>query len=138
MKKKIKIVPYEDAYYWQIESWFDSREIDFPADLKSMPKSGGYVALYDDEPIAYGFIALTNSFVALLNHMVTNPKVTGYKSGLAIKTLLAVMDKYAKDAGCTVIMASYTAKSIGNVLERFGYSTPRPHYISSRRTDLEA
>lgn len=138
MRKKIEIVPYEDAYYWEIVSWFDKRQIDFPAGFNDMPKHGSYVALVEGRPIGYAFIALTNSFVALLNHMITNPETSGFMSGMAMKCLLAATDKYAKEAGCTVIMASYTAKSIGKVLERFGYSTPRPHYISSRRTDLEA
>lgn len=136
--KKIEIVPYEDAYYWEIYRWFEEREIDFPASFKDMPKTGSFVALLDGTPIGYGFIALTNSFVALLNHMITNPSISGYMSGVAIKCLLAKMDQYAKNAGCTVIMASYSAKSIGRVLKRFGYSDPKPHFISSRRTDLGA
>jgi len=136
MTSKIQIVPYEEAYYWEIRRWYEVREIDFPAEINEMPKVGGFVALLSGEPVAYGFIALTNSFVALLNHMISNPDLTGYKSGLAMKTLLAKIDSYAKNAGCSVIMASYTAKSIGRVLERFGYSEPKHHYISSRRTDL--
>jgi hypothetical protein len=122
----VRIKRYDAArHYPLIASWWEARgNVCLPADV--LPPTGS-VAMVRGKPVAACFIWLTNAKAAYLAFPVNAPELsprTAYRAvGLAIEDCVRI----AREAGCEMIWAATSSRSIDRLYDRCGLTRSSPH-----------
>ncbi len=129
----MKSRPYSPYDYVTVSSWYVSRGIQaIPPQL--LPQTG--LLIYEgDTPLACAFLYKTDSSLALIDGLITNPNATDSLSRKeAMRLLLEELSTIAKEAGYSVLMAAPTHPNVGPFLESQGFTrdpAPTPIFVRS-------
>ena len=82
----------------------------------------GLVVSEEGKDLASGFLYETNSGIAWLEFIVTNPKTTSEERNKAILTLLEELSSSAKELGFSVIFSSIKNENLINKYLENGFS----------------
>ena len=111
--------------YPLIASWWEARGNEcLPADV--LPPTASLVMLRG-KPVAACFIWLTNAKAAYLAFPVSAPELVSHAAyravGLAIEGAIGI----AREAGCQMIWAATSSRSIDRLYDRAGLTRSSPH-----------
>jgi len=122
----LRLKRYDAArHYSLVASWWKARGNEcLPADV--LPPTAS-LAMLGGKPVAACFIWLTNAKAAYLAFPVSAPELvphTAYRAvGLAIEGALEI----AREAGCQMIWAATSSRSIDRLYDRAGLTRSSPH-----------
>lgn len=106
---------YEFLKQWWLRHGKVAPDLEFLSDI-------GIVYIDDDErPVAAGFIYTTNSKMALLEYLVTDPLAPIFKRGIAVKQLIKFGIEESKRNGAKVIITSVKNKKLINFYKKIGF-----------------
>jgi GNAT superfamily N-acetyltransferase len=104
---------FTEGDYPIIAEWYKARG--FPLlPLHMLPQNGAVV-----EGAAAGFLYLTDSPIAWMEWIVTNPEASG--RGEAIKAVVEHLHKVAKDNNCAAIMCTVNSETLISVYKDCGF-----------------
>lgn len=103
---------------------------------ESLPLNGlGGIMVYKGEiPIAAGFLYLSNSKVAWLDWIISNPNYRENDRKKALEMLINTLEEVAKKQGYSIIISIARNKSLINIHEKLGYTVDKtPSYEISKK-----
>lgn len=95
--------------------------------------TGGFMVESDGKPIVAGFLYLTNSKVAWLEWIVSDPEYKGKDRKEAIELLINGVENVARKQGFEIILSVGRNKSLLKIHEEMGYIVDKdPSYEISK------
>ena len=95
---------------------------------------GGLMVCKGDVPIAAGFLYLSNSKVAWLDWIVSNPEYKETDRKTALSLLIKGLENVAKNEGYDIIISITRSESLINIHESLGYTVDKkPSYEISKK-----
>ena len=95
---------------------------------------GGVMLCKDDIPVAAGFLYLSNSKVAWLDWIVSNPEYRESDRKEALAMLINSLELVAKQEGYSIIISIARNKSLINIHKKLGYTVDeKPSYEISKK-----
>jgi len=95
---------------------------------------GGIMVCKGDIPIAAGFLYLSNSKVAWLDWIVSNPQYREVDRKDALEMLIKSLELVAKLEGYSIIISIARNKSLINIHKKLGYTVDEtPSYEISKK-----
>jgi hypothetical protein len=132
--KDIQIRPIEDDDMVEVSEWFARRKWLTPPARGMLPKTG-YVAHRGGKLLSVVWLYITNSQVAIVDWIATNPEA-GYSSLVSVKVLLEHVERLS-DA--TVFMHFTPNDKFAKFLgKKCGFKTTEKANICVRRRPTEA
>ena len=128
--RALKESDYEDMCSWW--KWWRWPEIG----KSTLPMNGmGGLMVYKDEIlIAAGFLYLTNSNVALIEFIVSNPNYRESDRKDALEVLIMGLEDVARSQGRDTIVSFSSNKSLINIHEKLNYTVDKnPSYEISKK-----
>jgi hypothetical protein len=99
-----------------------------------MNGTGGLMVCKGDTPIAAGFLYLTNSKVAWLDWIVSNPEYREDDRKDSLALLVDSLEKVAINEGCSTIISITRNKSLMDIHSKLGYTIDdNPSYEISKK-----
>ena len=83
---------------------------------------GGLMVYNEDMPIAAGFLYLTNSKIAWIEYIISNPKYKKKDRRDSLKLLLNSLEQVAKQQGFTIVFSIGRNKGLMDLHEELGYT----------------
>lgn len=105
---------YRPEDYEEIAGWHRARGADAPS--PALLSSTGHIV----PGVAAGWLYLTNSGAALLEHYVSNPNAEPGARNAALDEITLALFKVAIDAGCRVVIALTADDSIADRARKHG------------------
>ena len=128
--RALKESDYEDMSSWW--KWWRWPEVS--KDTLPMNGIGGLMVYKDDVLIAAGFLYLSNSKVAWLDWIVSNPHYRQSDRKDALEILIMGLEDVAKSQGYSIIISIARNKSLINIHEQLGYTVDKnPSYEISKK-----
>lgn len=125
----------KESDYEHMSSWWEWWR--WPAVSKeTLPMNGigGLMVYKDDVLIAAGFLYLSNSKVAWLDWIVSNPQYRQSDRKDALEVLIMGLEDVARSQGYNTIISIARNKSLINIHERLGYTVDKnPSYEISKK-----
>lgn len=122
MEDKFKVRFMESGDYENMLPWFQWWR--FPSPLKEMlPDNGlgGLMVYNDDIDICGGFLYETNSDIAWIEYIVSNPEYKSKDRSYAIKYLIHSLQMLAASRGYKILFTSVKNESLIKHLEEEGF-----------------
>lgn len=95
---------------------------------------GGIMVYKNDTPIAAGFLYLSNSKVAWLDWIVSNPEYKDKDRKQALELLINTLEEVAKQQGYSVIITITKSKHLIDTHKKMGYTVDaNPSYEISKK-----
>lgn len=94
-QERLRVRRLDPGEHFLVRQWWIQRELQ-PPELKGML---GLVADQDEEPVAVGFLILTNSSYCFYDFVQTSLKTRGYSRARAVRLLAESAIQLAKDLG---------------------------------------
>ena len=108
--------PYSKDDYPTLVKWYLARGLPLPPrDL--MPETGFII---DD--VCAGFLYLTDSKLALIDHYISNPNELAAVRDRALDTLTEELVREAKQWGCKGILITTALDKVGDRAEKHGFN----------------
>lgn len=102
------------AGWWEGHGW--------PALHKAFLPKLGVMALFNEKPVASGWVYLDNSCgVSILEWMVADPEAAPKKVYKGIKCVASFLRDRAKDMGYTIMLTTCKQDSLAKVYEKSGF-----------------
>lgn len=128
--RALKESDYEDMSSW----WKWWRWPELSKDVLPMNGTGGLMVYKDDILIAAGFLYLTNSKVAWLDWIISNPEYRESDRKDALEVLIMGLEDVARSQGCNTIISITRSKSLMNIHEKLNYTVDKnPSYEISKK-----
>jgi hypothetical protein len=128
--RALKESDYEDICSWW--KWWRWPEIG--RDTLPMNGMGGLMVYKDDILIAAGFLYLTNSNVALIEFVISNPQYRQSDRKDALEVLIMGLEDVSRSQGRSTIVSFARNKSLMNIHEVLGYTVDKnPSYEISKK-----
>jgi hypothetical protein len=124
-----RIEPFDLKKHYAIIAkwWFDRYRQ--ALDLGLIPRTG-FIAISKDKPIAAAWLLLTNSQMAVLSYIVSNPKAGLKEISVAVSALIQTAEEMAKASGNTFLLSVSTSTGLSKRLKkRFNFSPWRMHEL---------
>jgi len=103
-------------------------------DVLPMNGTGGLMVCKGDTPIAAGFLYLTNSKVAWLDWIVSNPEYREDDRKDSLALLIDGLETVAINEGCSTIISITRNKSLMDIHSKLGYTIDdNPSYEISKK-----
>lgn len=116
-KKQLGVLPYSHAlHYERVEAWLNARGQRIPD--KALFSDLGCVV----DGIAVGFLFLTNSRQAYIDHIAADPAAPKAKRDLALKFMLKFLEETAKETGALLVTTLTRNPSMARRLGEVGYT----------------
>lgn len=116
--KDIIVRPIEDDDYLEIGEWMKARKWPMPPSKGALPPTG-YIAEENGEKLATAFLYVTNSSVAILDWITTNPK-SGFRGIVGVKKINDHVKKITEPRVQAILhfcgndkLATYMVKKLG-------------------------
>lgn len=103
-----------------IFQWFAERQMD-PPDMKQLPRTG-VVIFVGDRAMAIGFLIRTDAGIAVIDRLVTNPKVEVEERHKALEHLVGVLAHTAMREGFNEIVLSTNLAKLWPRFEKMGFT----------------
>lgn len=113
-------VDYPTAKSWWLEYNASHLEKEMLPDL-------GIVVTYDGKALAMGWVYFSNSRVAQIGWIVSDPKLGPKMRVKAVYLLIAACESLAKDHGYKMVQIFTDRPGLNKMLSRSGFSSVRPH-----------
>ena len=128
--RALKESDYEDMSSWW--KWWRWPEVS--KDTLPMNGIGGLMVYKDDILIVAGFLYLSNSKVAWLDWIVSNPQYRQSDRKDALEVLIMGLEDVAISQGYNTIISIARNKSLINIHEQLGYTVDKnPSYEISKK-----
>lgn len=133
MELKTRVL--EESDWETLTSWWKSwRWPEMSKEILPMNGTGGIMVYKDDVPIVSGFLYLTNSKVAWLDWIVSNPSYKETDRKEAIMLLINTLEEIGKNQGYNVIISITRSKSLINIHKELNYTIDEnPSYEISKK-----
>jgi hypothetical protein len=103
-------------------------------EILPMNGTGGIMVYKDDVPVVAGFLYLTNSKVAWLDWIISNPSYKETDRKEAIMLLINTLEEIGKNQGYNVIISITRSKSLINIHKELNYTVDEnPSYEISKK-----
>lgn len=99
--------------------WFLERN--FPNPSRDLLPETGVIASDNDMPLACGFLFKTDSGVASISHLVTNPSAKKDLRQKALNHLISVLSNVAKENGFKIVTIATNIDKLGKRIEDLGF-----------------
>jgi hypothetical protein len=132
MKLNFRRITHED--YDILIDWWKSWPDWVPLARNLLPENGtgGIMIERDGIPIVAGFLYSTNSKIAWMEWIVSNPKEKNKSD--AILLLISSLEKWAKDGGFEVVLSIGRSKSLIDKHKKLGYTVDKdPSYEITKK-----
>lgn len=128
--RALKESDYEDmCSWWKWWRWPEISKATLP-----MNGMGGLMVYKDEILIAAGFLYLTNSNVALIEFIVSNPNYRQSDRKDALEVLIMGLEDVARSQGRDTIVSFARNKSLMNIHEKLNYTVDKnPSYEISKK-----
>jgi hypothetical protein len=121
MAKKFIFFPFDIAWHPVICGWWEKHSFG-QIPLSHLPKNGRIVADFEtNEPLAAGFIYMTDSKMGWLEFIVTNPHSNPITRAKAVDALVEELVLLSKDLGIECLFTSTTRDSLSKTLQKHGF-----------------
>lgn len=133
MELKTRVL--EESDWETLISWWKSwRWPEMSKEILPMNGTGGIMVYKDNVPIVAGFLYLTNSKVAWLDWIVSNPSYKETDRKEAIMLLINTLEQIGKNQGYNVIISITRSKSLINIHKELNYTIDEnPSYEISKK-----
>lgn len=102
-------------------------------DMLAQDGTGGLMVEKDGVPIIAGFLYFTNSKVAWMEWIVSDPEYKEKDRGDALELLINSLESIAKESGMKIILSIGRNKSLMNMHTKLGYTVDKdPSYEISK------
>ena len=132
---ELNIRALEESDWETLLSWWKWwRWPELSKDVLPMNGAGGLMICKGDMPIAAGFLYLTNSKVAWLDWIVSNPDYRENDRKQSLILLINGLEKVAKNQGCNTIISITRSNSLINIHKSLDYTVDEnPSYEISKK-----
>ena len=102
----MKVLPFKtEDHYQVVKSWWDQYE-GWDAIHPDILSDTGFIVFEDDEPLVAGWMYLTNSKVAWLEWVVSNPECDRIQRATAIHLLIGHITHMTDSLGLKMLMSA--------------------------------
>jgi hypothetical protein len=109
----------EDTHYADMALWWHERQ--FPATPSFLLPKSGLVMSYNLELICAGFMYATDGKIALLDHIVSDPKSDKSLRSEGLDILLLNLEEIARSSGYKAISAASNHPALIERYEKLGF-----------------
>ena len=116
------LVEFKDAHlqFDKMAAWWNMRDCPVPEKVH-LPKTGFLVYL-DREPVCGGFLFQTDSDVAIIGHIVSNPTTSSRKRHEGLNALIRRLEVAAETLGFSLVGASANYMPLIERYQDLGYT----------------
>lgn len=115
LNEKVSFVGFEfDKHFELIKSWFEKRK--FPVPDPHLLPSVGVIAQFEGKPVACGFIFKTDSKLAMIGNLSSDPEASSEARNESLNSLLNILSDIAKNEG---YLAVTCATNLPKLMDRF-------------------
>ena len=121
---------------WEtLQSWWEAWEWpEMNKDLLPLNGLGGLIISKEDIPVVAGFLYLTNSGVAQIEWVISNPEYREDDRKDALEFLIKELENVALSVGKTIILSIGRSKGLINAHRNLGYTVDdNPSYEISKK-----
>ena len=121
---------------WEtLQSWWEAWEWpEMNKDLLPLNGLGGLIISKEDIPVVAGFLYLTNSGVAWIEWVISNPEYREDDRKDALEFLIKELENVALSVGKTIILSIGRSKGLINAHRNLGYTVDdNPSYEISKK-----
>jgi hypothetical protein len=131
---KFYIRPFDvEKDYLVMQRWFSSRN--FPAPEKEyLPKIGGVIE-HEHQAVAIGFVFRTDTPIAIISHLVSDPAYSKEIRRDAVDELVRGLFVVAKEWGYTAVSCATNIPKLGERFEKIGFIKTDEN-VSHYRSDV--
>jgi hypothetical protein len=132
---ELKVRALQESDYEHMSSWWKWwRWPEVSKDTLPMNGIGGLMVYKDDILIAAGFLYLSNSKVAWLDWIVSNPQYRESDRKEALEMLINTLEEVARQQNYSIIISIARNKSLINIHKKLGYTVDEtPSYEISKK-----
>lgn len=132
---ELKVRALQESDWDTLQSWWKWwRWPEVSKEVLPMNGIGGLMVYKEDIPIATGFLYLSNSKVAWLDWIISNPKYKEEDRKQSIELLINSLEDVAKQQGYSVIISITRNKPLIETHKKLGYTVDNnPSYEISKK-----
>lgn len=132
---ELKVRALEESDWENMSSWWKWwRWPEVSKDTLPLNGCGGLMVYKDETPIVAGFLYLSNSKVAWLDWIVSNPNYRQQDRKQALETLISSLEEVARQQGYSIIISIARNKHLIETHKKLGYSVDEtPSYEISKK-----
>ena len=137
---ELKARALEESDWYTLVNWWSAwKDWGASPTKETLPQdgTGGLMIENDGLPIVAGFLYLTNSKVAWIEWIISNPEYKDNNRKEAIQLLINSLEDVARSTGAEIILSVGRNKSLLNIHEGLGYIVDKtPSYELSKNIKL--
>jgi hypothetical protein len=132
---ELKVRALEETDWETLSFWWKQwRWPEITKEMLPMNGCGGLMVYNDDTPIAAGFLYLSNSKVAWLDWIISNPDYKESNRKDALELLIVSLEEVAKQQDYSIIISIARHKGLINTHRKLGYTIDdTPSYEISKK-----
>lgn len=130
---KYQIRAFEEQDFPVMTSWFSKRNFP-PPEKELLPKIGGVIE-FENQAIAMGFVFRTDTPIAIISHLVSDPSSSKEIRREAVDELVRGLFTVAKEWGYTSISCATNIPKLGERFEKIGFIKTDEN-VSHYRSDI--
>jgi hypothetical protein len=132
---ELKVRALEETDWETLSFWWKQwRWPEITKEMLPMTGCGGLMVYNDDTPIAAGFLYLSNSKVAWLDWIISNPDYKESNRKDALELLIVSLEEVAKQQDYSIIISIARHKGLINTHRKLGYTIDdTPSYEISKK-----
>ena len=133
MKLQLRVLQESDwetlSSWWKWWKWPEMNK-----DLLPLNGCGGLMVYKEETPIMAGFLYLSNSKVAWMDWIVSNPEYKEKDRKEALELLISSLEEVARQQGYNIVLSITRNKSLIQSHEKLGYTVdPTPSHEISKK-----
>ena len=132
---ELKVRALQESDWDTLKSWWKWwRWPEVSKEVLPMNGVGGLMVYKDNTPIATGFLYLSNSKVAWLDWVISNPKYKEKDRKESIELLISSLEDVARQQDYSVIISITRSKPLIDTHKKLGYTIDsKPSYEISKK-----
>jgi len=132
---ELKVRALQESDWDTLQSWWKWwRWPEVSKEVLPMNGIGGLMVYKEDIPIATGFLYLSNSKVAWLDWVISNPKYKEKDRKESIELLISSLEDVARQQDYSVIISITRSKPLIDTHKKLGYTIDsKPSYEISKK-----
>ena len=118
------------------DRWFSERKAEKPIDAVVSPT--GLVAYWRDLPIAIGFLCKTDSRIAMITNLISEPHALSHIRSRCIDAVIEALSDTAAREGFLFVTTASVIPSIIKRLEKLGFTRTHENLINLGRSYVDS
>jgi len=118
------------------DRWFSDRKADKPIDAVVSPT--GLVAYWRDLPIAIGFLCKTDSRIAMITNIISEPHALSHIRSMCIDALIEALSNKAVSEGFIFVSSASSIPAMIERYEKLGFIITHENLINVGRSYVDS